>query len=170
MRIKTVFVGIAVLLICSGCGLFSLRDDFEDPLRQTSPRDLFHFGELLNKSTEEFSKLAYDDLLNDAFEFHDVNSNKAIFTKQDFIGHLQQLENSNQEVWVEWKNQTALVRGDTIFINDAQYDIYLQGSADTADFQGKSTLQIVRNAGVWQFYRWTDVPDTKEKSFFAPAD
>lgn len=135
MRIKTVVVGIAVQLICSGCGLFSLRDDFEDPMRQISQRDLFHFSEILNESTEEFSKLAYDDLLNDVFEFHDVNSNTATFNKQDFIGHLQQLENLYPKVWVEWKNQTALVRGDTIFINDAQYSVYLHGSADTTDFR-----------------------------------
>jgi len=165
---------IFILMFLSGCGIFTPRDQFEIPEAQDiSENDPFSFSSLLKNSDQHFNRLHPDELFSDFIIYVDVNSGANVkYNKSQMKDRLRQAENEYPGLrveWSEWNDSTSVLIGDTIYLEEARYSVFLSRESQEPEYFGKSRFTIVRNQ-IWQIYRWTDIPSGNKKSFFAPQD
>ncbi|MBN1130543.1 MAG: hypothetical protein JXA71_16240 [Chitinispirillaceae bacterium] len=146
------------------CGIFTPRDS-ETP--DVSGRvDPLNFAAIMGGTGEEFSKLRYEDLFNDAVVYEDINS--GLYAKTQLIQRLQQIRVQYPEIRVQWEPGDQSRRNDTIILSDLKYRVFQNGNVSgTPDDSGSSIFTVVKD---WEWYiiQWRDVPGKQEKSFFSP--
>ena len=170
MRKSLLIISLAAFF--TGCGIFTPRDQFEEP-DLISENDPFSFSALLKNSGQRFSRLHPDELFNDNLLYVDVNSGASFkYTKAQMKDRLRQIESKYPDFrveWDEWNDSTSVIIADTIYLEEARYSVFLSRESQEPEYCGKSRFTIVRNQ-IWQIYRWTDIPSGNKKSFFAPQD
>ena len=161
-----------LLIVCSyfSCGIFTPRDEFEDPLVDDTEEDYFKFSKLLSGTGEEFSKLDWYELFDDGFKYTNVRSANIDHSKSDFINHLSQQQEVFPDYLVSWEKKESPLRNiDTITLNNVWYYVREPEVSDSILFSGKSAFVIVRDDGfVWRITRWTDDPN--DALFFSPGE
>jgi len=166
--IKKVF--FLYLLILTGCGIFSPRDEFEKPSKDSTKEDSFNFSSLIGGTGYRFSNPGnLNELFSDDFFYKDINSGEHVrYTKNRLITCLEQLK-IDSVVWSKGNGERR-IQGDSIFINNFEYSVFIPGVYDLAAYSGISNFRIVKIDMSWYIASWTDIPSSEAKSFFAPLD
>jgi hypothetical protein len=153
-------------MVVGGCGLFTPRTDFEDPVTDYPTVDYFNFGALLAGSSEKFSKLDWYELFDDNFKYVNVRLANIEYDKTALINHLYQQREIYPNVNVQWDNTSNFSRSiNTINLSNVGYTV----QDSTAQFTGTSSFVIIRDANnIWRIAIWTDEPDAVP--FFSPAE
>lgn len=164
---KILFLGLAAL---SGCGIFSPRDEFENPSDKSSTKDPFNFSSLLQGTAFRFNNSAnLNEIFSDKFVYQDINSGEHIRNSKDrLISRLEQLE-IDSVVWKKGDGDRR-IQGDSVIINNYEYSVYVPGMVDTVAFSGLSNFSIVKIDLSWYIVHWVDMPSSEANSFFAPLD
>lgn len=163
---------LLLLVLFSGCGIFTPRDDFQQPKSSGRIPDPFSFSSLLDSTSERFTNLGYDELFSDQFRYVDINQGESReFSKEQMKTRLRQIENlHNQDsLVVIWQDGDIIKNSDTIHIDEISYAVFFSGTEGNPHFSGTSNMVIVKN-GHWQIHRWKDHPSSINPSFFSPVD
>ena len=152
---------VYLMVVCSGlagCGLFTPRNDFEDPaVEGTGTTDYFNFAALIASSGEKFSKLDWYELFDDQFRYVNAHLADVDYDKNEFINHLQQQQKLFSDAAVTWSNTGDFLRTqDTITLSDVSYTI----QSGSTTFSGISRFTIIRSDNIWHIAFWVDEPET----------
>jgi hypothetical protein len=169
MRILTV---ILTFVCCCGlisCGIFTPRDDFDLPESNADIDDPFNFGDLLEGSGEQFSKLDWYDLFSDDFKYSNVRLAKIDYDKSTLINRLFLQHDIFPRVVVSWVNNGGILSTvDMITLSNVSYTIAMAETPGTALYTGNSGFEIVRGTDkIWRIKSWTDEPSGE--AFFSPV-
>jgi hypothetical protein len=155
---------LMMLIIFSGCGIFSPREDFEEPDPNVKSQPLSFEG-VLDITGERFEKNGYEDIFIDSLIYQDMNS--GVFSKKDLVNHLQQVQLDNQNMVLKWmpKRENTIIKTDTLIFYKVEYIVNLNAGADS--ITGKSDFILAKN-NQWQIVKWVDYPSWSKKSIFSP--
>lgn len=163
---KSEFFTTLIGLLFVSCGIFTPRDDFEQPDHMTHS-DPYNFSEIIKGAGVSFDKLGYEDLFNNDFMYHDYNSGTC--SKNVFINYLQKTQLNHENMTVTWGTPSIRREGDTLYLSEITYKVFLNGTSDIPDFSGSSNFALIRTVQ-WRFIRWDDIPSDKSRSFFSPIE
>ncbi|HON09888.1 MAG TPA: hypothetical protein PLE24_03385 [Chitinispirillaceae bacterium] len=167
MRIAILITFLTVVM--AGCGIFTPRNQFEEPLFIIET-DRFSFSKLLENSGENFTSLHLDELFTESFTYKDINSRGGLpYDKNQIKDRLRQIESEYPDLRIEWVDSSFTRKGDSIFLEQTGYAVFLDKNSLAPDFTGSSNFALARSTG-WQICRWIDMPSGNEKSFFAPQE
>jgi hypothetical protein len=157
-------LALVVIVVFSGCGIFSPREDFELP-DSNAGSQLLSFGGILDSVGEKFEKTGYEDIFADSLIYQDMNSGG--FTKKELVSHLQQVQIEYKNMVVKWmpKRENSIKINETLILYKVEYLVILNTSADS--ITGRSDFTLAKN-NQWQIVKWVDYPSSSEKSIFSP--
>ena len=121
MRIAIQITFLTVVI--AGCGIFTPRNQFEEPLFIIET-DRFSFSKLLENSGENFTSLHLDEVFSESFTYKDINSRGGLpYDKNQIKDKLRQIESEYPEIRIEWVDSSftrketvsSLNRPDTLF-------------------------------------------------------
>lgn len=169
---KIIFL-FGLLLFSLGCGIFTPRDEFEEPEGNTLT-DPFNFSQILDltKTGNRFSSTNPREIFNEKMIYSDKNSREE-FSRVEFLDNLDRLK-LNYVFTVSWSKSSDYQLknpGDSLIISGVKYVIeYREKDMDNAETlieNGSSTFILI--GPVWKISSWIDTPDkVKAQSFFAP--
>jgi hypothetical protein len=157
---------IIIASFLSGCGIFTPRDDFETPEKKSvAVVDRFNFATVISRATAKtYTLQTYEKLFNDNFKYHDLNSEEC--DKNQFIKHLQQIENLYPRFSIVW--DTITYAPDNI-ISGLKYTVTIDTTETPRVIRECSLNMVLAKDGEYKIVSWDDFPDGNQKSFFAPA-
>ena len=149
------------------CGVFTPRDDFEEPLNDKTADDYFNFQHLMTGTGEEFTKLDLYELFDEHFKYTNIRLANIDYMKSEMINFLSQQHERFPEYKVSWEKKDKPLRNiDTITMNNVWYTITEPEHSDSVLYSGNCGFIIVRDlSSVWRLIRWTDEP--ADQSFFS---
>lgn len=154
---------LTIIVAVTGCGLFTPRTDFEDPVIGTE--DYFNFATLIEGAKEKFSKLDWYELFDDRFKYLNVRLANVEYDKTAMINHLSQQHAIHGDAEVVWSNTDDFLKTqDTITLSNVRYSVQTGNST----FSGASRFVIVRSNTIWRIASWIDEPETDP--FFSRAE
>lgn len=178
---------ICIILVFTQCGIFSPRDEFEEPDSSTLV-DPFNFDGILSGTGEHFLSTDLDELFDMGMVYIDANTGtNTHFYKTEFSNNLQYLKQM-YEITVNWGDTSTIEDGssppvqvkyvdDSLIINQIEYRVeYKKKNTEnpTTESQVGSCNFILVGKGAWKIHSWTDIPYRKEgkvgeQSFFVPV-
>lgn len=154
----------------AGCSLFYPNDPVEYPEEIS---DTFNFAGILVTTYEKFSKLNYEDLFNDNFEYH--GNDYQVFFKRRLLDRLNQIEGTYDSIGVKWDTTSASNEPDIFDKNDTitlyrKYEIFTGQASDTLTHKGRSRFDLVFHSikNTWTIIQWYDEHDLPGVTFFHP--
>lgn len=162
---------LSILMIFHGCGIFSPREDFEEPQGQTV--DPYNFDGILSSLGEHFISTNPVELFDMGMVYIDFNTGpERKFNKNQLVNNFRNLLEQKYEFSVTWSDSTADHQdvGDSLFINKVRYQItYKQKNSDSTITEYGSSDFILKGKPAWKICFWADIPDRVGRpSFFAP--
>lgn len=160
------FILIIAVFFLSGCGIFTPRDNFELPEKKNSTIfDRFHFATVISQASAiPYTLQTYDKLFSADFRYHDLNSEE--YGKDQFIKHLQQIENLFPRFSITW--DSVAFAADNI-ISGLKYTIITDTTETPKNIRQCSLNMVLVRDGDYKILSWDDFPDGNQKSFFAPT-
>lgn len=169
-------LGIPVLVVLSGCGLFSVADS-DMPIAGSQNDDPLGFSGLLEGTGEQFDRVGYEELFAGNFTYREGISQS--YTKSQFITRLRTIERLNPDTIpaIEWTRDPgklpifSRVSGFSVLLDSMTYRVYLTGApSQLADYTGYADIGLVYSSGYWSITYWYDFPvlQATGRSFFSP--
>jgi hypothetical protein len=157
--------------VLSGCGIFTPRDNFENPL---APNDKntgsFSFNELMKfVGIEGLNNSDLDELFDFNFSYN-IRADENNIDKVIFIANLKAKNIQYPKLTVKWeKTIQPSTDNNEISFREVKYSIYLYSDTILSAYTGKSHIIIRKIENTWKIFKWTDIPDETDKnSFFSP--
>lgn len=162
-------ITLLILLVFNGCGIFTPRDEFEEPDGNSSI-DPFNFDQLLSGQGQHFNSTDPDEIFDTGLIYIDFNTgSERKFSKVQITDNLRILK-QNYELSVVWNDSFAEYNyvHDSMFISKVRYRIsYKEKNGDSTKYEfGSSDFKLVKKK-IWTIYYWADIPDRAgSPSFF----
>lgn len=168
---KTRLLILLALMAFHGCGIFSPREDFEEPQGQTV--DPYNFDGILSSLGEHFVSTNPVELFDMSMIYIDFNTGpERKFNKNQLVNNFRNLLEQKYDFSVTWSDSTADYQdiGDSLFISKVRYQIiYKQKNGDSTVTEYGSSDFILKGKPAWKICYWADIPDRVGRpSFFAP--
>lgn len=165
------FLTLLVFLTFLRCGIFTPREDFEEPDGNTV--DQYNFNGILSSLGERFISTNLVELFDDALIYIDFNTGpERKFNKNQLVNNFRNLLEQKYEFSVTWSDSTADHQdvGDSLLINKVRYRIiYKEKNGDNTTTEYGSSDFVLKGKPAWRISSWTDIPDrVGRQSFFAP--
>lgn len=162
---------LLIMVVFHGCGLFSPREDFEEPQGQSV--DPYNFDGILSSLGEHFISTNPVEIFDMGMIYIDFNTGPdRKFNKNQLVNNFRNLLEQKYDFSVIWSDSTADHQdiGDSLFINKVRYQItYKPKNSDSTIIEYGSSDFILKGKPAWKICFWADIPDRVGRpSFFAP--
>lgn len=162
---KIGFVTTAVIVVCAGCGVFQPRTA-ESPDSQAAVNQLEFEDILGNGTNERFSKLAYEDLFSNDFEYISAFDLTTAYDKASLINRLRIVEaqygDSVRVIWAPDPNRPSPISLDRINPNTL-YRIYkvILTAYPPDTISGDALFRVGYDDMInsWRILYWKDTPE-----------
>jgi hypothetical protein len=151
---KRTIISLGVGLLLCSCGMFTPRE-VEQPSVETAG-DPFHLYSILEKTGEQFSKIAYEDILDSNFTF--VAWDNALYNRENEIEQLKTLKATcNCEVnWDTCAGRGETREGDTLTLCRTFFVRNGNSNGLVVD-SGKAEISLNRSSGnIWTIVVWKE--------------